>query len=194
MRILTKTKTEGITSIYFSNIQVSDKKEVGKNTPITPILEKQKPFKPFKFVQADNIRNPLNLLAFIEWLAIPAQERKLKTQKEFATEIGVNVDTLADWKKLLGFWDEVAIHRNQYFRKYTTSICYALVQRAKTGDPRAVELFITMFEGYKKNIGFTKPEIPEIPSELTPQKKAKIDALMEIGLANAIKFNNRKIE
>ncbi len=163
-------------------------KKVDKNTPNTPISKRNKSIKPFKFVQTDKIRYPLKLLDFIEWLAIPPVERQLKTQQELAIEIGVNVDTLTDWKKLFGFWDEVAIHRNQYFRKYTTSICYGLVQRAKTGDPRAVELFLTIFENYKKNIAVENLTPERI---ITVKEKAMINyALKNIGLASIIELNN----
>ena len=166
---------------------ISPYTQTKETTPITPILEKNKPTISFKFVQADKIRDPLKLLAFIEWLAMPTQERGLKTQKEFATEIGVNVDTLADWKKLLGFWDEVSIHRTQYFRKYTSAVCYGLTQRAKTGDPRAVELFLSIFENYKKNI---KVEDITPARIITDEEKLKIGkALKNIGLASIIKNN-----
>ncbi len=171
------------TQINKKKIKVKAKETV----PIIPIFEEQKPVISFKFVQAEKIREPLKLLAFIEWLAMPTQERKLKTQKEFATEIGLNVDTLADWKKLSGFWDEVAIHRNQYFRKYTTSISYGLMQRAKTGDPRAAELFLTLFENYNKKTGIEDLTPARI---ITDEEKAKIDhALKNIGLASIIAKN-----
>jgi hypothetical protein len=170
--------------IYYKQKKTQKEQEI---SPITPILEKRKPIISFKFVEAEKIREPQKLLTFVEWLATPSQERSLKTQKELATEIGVNVDTLADWKKLPFFWDEVAIHRNQYFRKYTTSVCYGLVQRAKTGDPRAVELFLSIFENYKKNM---RLEEPSVTTHITNEEKAKIThALKNIGLASIIKHN-----
>ncbi len=173
----TQTKKEGrIISPYVY--------KKNKATPNTPIFEKQNLF---KFVQVDKIREPLKLLTFIEWLAIPPVERQLKTQQELAIKIGVNVDTLADWKKLLGFWDEVSIYRNQYFRKYTTSVFYGLVKRAQTGDPRSAELFLSIFEGFNKGIVIEDMTPPRI---ITDEEKAKIDhALKNIGLASIIKHS-----
>jgi hypothetical protein len=170
-------------SVIIPEIKTSEKKKI---TPITPILEKNKSF---KFIQADSIRDPLKLLSFIEWLSIPPQERNLKTQQELAIKIGVSVDTLTDWKKLLGFWDEVAIYRSQYFRKYTSGVNYALAQKAKTGNPKAVELFMSLFEGYKQKIGVEKYETTR---EITDEEKDKIDkALKNIGLASIIE-NGKK--
>jgi hypothetical protein len=173
-----------------SKIYVKEKKEEirQKTTPNTPILKKEKPF---RFMNADSVRDPLKLLAFIEWLAMPPHDRELKTQKDFALKIGVNVDTLADWKKLLGFWDEVSVRRIQHFRKYTSSVYFGLKERAKTGDPKAVELFATLFEGFKKGMTIedTTPE-----RIITEEQKAEINrALKNIGLASIIK-NNQETE
>jgi len=44
-------------------------------------------------------------IKFAQWLATPRQFREVKTQKEFAQSIGVNEDTLSDWKKKPELWN-----------------------------------------------------------------------------------------
>lgn len=150
----------------------------------------QKP-KMFRFIDVSRIRDPLKLLDFIEWLALPPQEREPKNQKELAEKIQIDENTLSNWKKTLRFWDEVAIRRNQNFRKYTSSIYFSLAKKAReTGDPRAVELFAKMFEGFTDKIK-VEDEPPE--TEFTPEEKAQIaHALKNVGLASIIKMNQAK--
>ena len=157
------------------------KVKIKKITPKTPKIEKSNLF---KFIDTSKIRNPLNLLEFIEWCAKPPQDRIPKTQNEVAMKLGIDINTLSEWKKRVRFWDEVSIYRDQYFRKFTSSIYYGLVQRAKTGDPKAVELCASLFENYKKGV-----KVEDITPEriITDEEKAKIDhALKNIGLASII--------
>src|SRR3989339_787576 len=69
-----------------------------KNQELTPI-------------QADNpeffsgVKRIPEFIKFAEWLATPRQFRDLETQKEFAQSIGVDEDTLSDWKKKSELWN-----------------------------------------------------------------------------------------
>ena len=72
-----------------------------------------------------------------------------------------------------------------------SSVYYGLIKRAKTGDPKAVELAASLFEGYKKNIA-----VEDLTPEriITDKEKAQIEhALKNIGLATIIK-NNEVVE
>jgi len=176
------------------NLPIKQEKEVEKINPariklakITPKTHKIEKSNMFKFVNVEKIRNPLKLLEFIEWCAKPHQERIPKTQNEVATKLGVDINTLSEWKKRIGFWDEVTIYRNQFFRKFTSSVYYGLAQRAKTGDPKAVELYASLFENYKKGM---KVEDTTPERIITDEEREKINhALKNIGLASIIKHN-----
>lgn len=162
----------------------SEQKTAKVSTPKTPKLE---PSSLFKFIDTKLVRDPIKLFSFIKWLAVPAQEREIKTQGELAKIMGINEGTLGDWKQLTGFWDEVAIHRTQYFRKFTSTVYFGLKERAKKGDPKAVELYASLFEGYKQKIGYTN----ETPEDVTTKEVDLInEALKKIGLASLNEFNN----
>lgn len=162
-----------------------------KNTPIklkenrTDIADK-KPKNIFKHLDDTGIEQPDKLLVFIRWYALPRQLRKPETQEKLAEKIGIHKDTFANWKRRAGFWDEVGIYTNLYFRSNAPDVFYALVQHAKkTGDPRAVKLFAQLFEGWSEKIR-TEDETPE--KELDPELKSAISlAIKNIGLASILK-------
>lgn len=85
-------------------------------------------------------------LRFIEWLATPKRDRAPKTQQLFAREIGVNQDTLTDWKKMTGFRDDVFNATHQYLKSEMPEIMGALARKAKAGDVPAIKL-ATQLEG-----------------------------------------------
>ncbi len=102
----------------------------------------------FEHINHSSVQQPLNLQKFIEWIALPRTLRKPKTQKDFAMSIGVNQDTLSDWKKLPNFWKEVNLYHRLYFRSHTADVLNGLLQMAKTGRAAEVKLFLEYFEGY----------------------------------------------
>ena len=145
----------------------------------------------FRFLDSSRVQTPLTLLGFVRWNVVPESERGHfglpPLQKDFAQIHGVSPDTLSNWKRLSGFWDEVALHRNNDFRRFTSEVYYGLVKRAITGDPRAVELFAKLFEGYSEKVR-VENETP--PKELSPEEIEKVKhALYNIGLKTIIKEN-----
>lgn len=145
----------------------------------------------FCFIDATRIHNPPLLLEFVRWNVIPPSARAEYgvpiTQKDFAERYEVSVDTLSDWKRLPLFWDEVALHRKNDFRRFTSEVYYGLVKRAKTGDPRAVELFAQLFEGFSEKVR-VEDETP--PKELSPEEVEKVrHAIYHIGLKAIVKRN-----
>ena len=144
----------------------------------------------FKFIDHSKVREKLKFLDFIDWIALPNAIRKPKTHQEFAELFGLSKDTLTDWKNLTGFWDEVKARRDILFRKYSSEILYGLVKVAKTGNPRAVELFARFFEGYNDKV-----QIREEPPlrKLTIAEKEKLKrAFTNAGFAALIKQDTGK--
>lgn len=129
----------------------------------------------FKFVDSTSVHDPVKLLDFIEWNAAPRDLKKIKTQGQFAKSFGLHIDTLTDWKKLDGFWDEVKSKRDQSFRSHSTEIIHALAKRAMSGNSKAVELWLKLFEGYDEHIKVTN--LPQ-ESALTEERKAEIAKAM----------------
>ncbi|MCX6739423.1 MAG: hypothetical protein NT098_05260 [Candidatus Parcubacteria bacterium] len=133
----------------------------------------------FRFIDPSAVEDREILFDYLEWIAHPRKERKPQTQKEFAENHGIHYNTVTTWKWLPGFWDEVKIRRDVIFRKYTTEILYALMERAKTGSVREVELFVRLFEGYSDKVEIEN----RVPTELSEEKLAEIrQAVHNIGM------------
>ncbi len=136
----------------------------------------------FKHLDVSGIEQPDKLLDFVRWYALPRQLRNPETQEKLSEKIGIHKDTFANWKRRAGFWAEVDVYTNSYFRSHAPDIYYALVQYAKkTGDPRAVKLYAQLFQGWSEKVR-TQDETPESP--LDEELKAQIThAIHNIGLA-----------
>jgi hypothetical protein len=142
------------------------------------------PISRFKHLDSSGISEPPKMLDFVLWLAIPKSLREPRTHRLFAEKIGVNIDTLTDWKKRRGFWDEVYTSHTQYIRRFTSDISYGLVQQAKTGSEREVRLYMELFEGFSKKVR-VQEEVPT--SKISVEdKKILSEALHKIGLASLI--------
>lgn len=129
----------------------------------------------FRFVDADRVQDPLKLKVFIDWIVLPSKLRVPKTQKLFAKQIGVNQDTLTDWKKLNGFWNEVKQEQQHHFQEQVSDVLYGLTKRAKEGNPVAVKLFLQYFCGFSE-----KQTFKEEPSrELTKEQEEELTASLK---------------
>lgn len=151
-------------------------------TPKKTDIADKKQKKLFRHLDDIGIEQPDKLLVFIRWYALPRQLRKPETQEKLSEKIGIHKDTFANWKRRTGFWDEVGVYTNLYFRSHAPDVFYALVQHAKkTGDPRAVKLFAQLFEGWSEKIR-TEDETKE--TELDVKLKEEIThAIHNIGLS-----------
>lgn len=139
----------------------------------------------FVHLDASGIERSEKLLEFVRWYALPRKLRRPETQEGLAEQIGIHKDTFANWKRRTGFWDEVAIYSNKYFRSHAPDVFYALVQHAKkTGDPSAVKLFAELFEGFGKKIEVrnTTPKMTYEPHELEAIRLA----MKNVGLASLL--------
>jgi len=142
----------------------------------------------FRYLDTVGISEPRKILDFVRWLSIPKPLREPKTHQLFAEKIGVSIDTLTDWKKRRGFWDEVYSSHAQYIRRFTSDISYGLVQRAKTGSEREVRLYMELFEGFSKKVRVQEEVLPYKQS--VDQRKILSDALHNVGLASLIATEN----
>ena len=179
----------------------ASKSQVVKPTPakvVSPISKAPKPVKTtqkgkadiadkkakklFRFLDDSGIEQPDKLLDFVRWYSLPRQLRKPETQEKLSEKIGIHKDTFVNWKRRLGFWDEVDLYSNNFFRSHAPDVYYALVQFAKrTGDPRAVKLYAQRFEGWSEKI---RTEDETSDRELDPELKAQIShAIHNIGLS-----------
>jgi len=177
MRVKTKAKSRSKPS----------RKKTKEKTPKTPIKTISEAPSSFQFLNYKGLRDYGKIRAFIEWCALSKDDRKPEKQVEFAKLIGVNVDTLSDWKKRTGFFDEVDAIRDQRFRKYITDLDYAMVQAGLRGNPKAAELFYKRY-GYlvERSIVEHQPDYDERESEITKR------ALTNIGLAGLLKELERE--
>ena len=166
------------------NVKKDKKKEerVSENSEIkTPSL--------FKFIQADGVGNKLLLLSFIKWIAHPKSIRMPKTHIEFGAKFGVSIDTLTDWKKLIGFYDEVSMYHYDIMRRFTPEVANGIAKAAIKGNPKAQELYYKIFEKFSDKISF-KDET--LPIEIEPREQEAIDrALRNIGLASIIQKSKK---
>jgi nitrogen regulatory protein PII len=79
---------------------------------------------------------------FIIFCATPRVLREIKTQREFAKKFGVNEDTLTDWKKVPGFLERVRRVILEREQEELPNVIDALREKAETGDPGAVKLWL----------------------------------------------------
>lgn len=186
-----KEKTVGRKSIpvlVFSNKE-NKKKNIGKVYNKRSENSEKLEANLFRFIDASRIVEKDKLLSFVKWFGIPKEVKKLKTQSEFATAFGLNIDTLTSWKKLVGFYDEVEIYHLNEMKRFMADIGMAIVKSAKKGNPKSAELFLKYYMDWSEKIKI-KDETPE--RIITNDEKAKIDhALKNIGLATIIKNNER---
>lgn len=79
---------------------------------------------------------------FIRFCATPRVLREIKTQREFAKKFGVSEDTLTDWKKIPEFFDRIRRIILERELEELPNVIDALREKAETGDPGAVKLWL----------------------------------------------------
>lgn len=67
---------------------------------------------------------------FLYWMATPIDLRTEKTQKEFALRIKVAQETLVEWKKREGFYEELNRIRISIFSERASNVLRAVERRA----------------------------------------------------------------
>ncbi|NLZ96512.1 MAG: hypothetical protein GX926_00725 [Candidatus Magasanikbacteria bacterium] len=97
------------------------------------------------------LRHNFEYHKFILWIALPKELRKPNTQVELSKHFGVGQDTLSEWKKRTGFWEEVARQRKEWSKEKTSDIIYALYKRIiETGNAAEVKLWFQLIENWSE--------------------------------------------
>lgn len=120
------------------------------------------------------IRHDFEYHQFILWISLPKELREPKTQAELSKHFRVGQDTLSEWKKKTGFWEEVASQRKNWSKEKTSEVVYALYKKAvDTGGAPEVKLWFQIMEGWSERlISFTEKENPL--ASLTDQELADL--------------------
>jgi len=102
-------------------------------------------------IQADNpeiisgVKRLPEFIKFAEWLATPRQFRETETQKDFAQSIGVNEDTLSDWKKKPEFWNLFQKFLSNWIKERIPDAIGGLYSNAcNEGTAKEVETFLRL--------------------------------------------------
>lgn len=130
--------------------------------------EKTRMFK-FRFLEVERIQDPQKLLMFIRWIAVPRDEKSIKTHQELAKKIGVSKDTLTDWKKLPNFWKEVELYEETFFHSKRSEYMYGLVKSAIKGNPQSAKLLLQKYEGFRESA-----RIEGVSAELSEEELERI--------------------
>lgn len=107
------------------------------------------PKTPKKNGKERSLKHPLEYERFITWCALPEPFREPKDHQQLAGVLGVHIDTLTDWKKREGFWDEVHNLSKKWGREKTPNAMAAFYRElVRVGDAARMELWLRWFEGY----------------------------------------------
>ena len=145
----------------------------------------------FRYIDVSGIKELHKLLMFIQWIAIPRDEKGVKTHTEFARRFGVSKDTLTDWKKLPHFWKEVDLYRDPFFHSKVSEYMYGQVKSAIKGNPQSAKLLLQKYEGFREGT-----RVEEVSPELSEEAMKMIDTAAGnwLGLFNRIREENRRLK
>lgn len=92
-----------------------------------------------------NIQRVPEFMRFAKWCGTPKRLRQPSTQKELAEEIGVNQDTLTDWKNHPDFWPLVKETVVNWLREKVPDVLGGLYEKAANrGSAKEVEFFLRL--------------------------------------------------
>lgn len=90
----------------------------------------------------------VNQLKFIEWLALPKQDRKPETVELLAEQLGINAVTLYRWKKQDGFQDAVNTLARTTVGARLPEVYGALLREAEKGSFQHIKLTLELSGDY----------------------------------------------
>ena len=101
---------------------------------------------------------------FAEWLAVPKNMREPKTQKELASVLDVEPETMSRWKNDQGFQDLVFEKARGRLEAELPDFMQVIVDKAKAGNFQFVKLALELTNKHSDKIT-VKPEVPVIGIE-----------------------------
>ena len=101
---------------------------------------------------------------FAEWLAVPKNMREPKTQKELASVLNVQPETMSRWKQDQGFRDLVFEKARERLEVELPDIMQVIVDKAKAGNFQFVKLVLELTNRHSDKITI-RPEVPAIGIE-----------------------------
>lgn len=126
------------------------------------------------------IRKQPEYLLFLQFSATPSvlwgEIWDVTSQAEFAKKIGVGEDTLSDWKRVPGYYDDVVQLNKQFFKARIGNVMLAL--ETKSLDPNKVNgndvrILATYAEAYSDRVETDHILPPEVQEAL-----AKVAAVL----------------
>lgn len=101
----------------------------------------------------DHVKLVSEFMQFASWASLPRAQRTPKTQKEFARQIGVSQDTLADWKRHPQFWNVTRHFLSIWMQERVPDVLHGLYKNARaTGSAKEVEAFLRVAGGFGGSI------------------------------------------
>ena len=93
------------------------------------------------------LKNPAKYMTFVLFTSVPEIYRNdvtgATTQQALAKLLRVNNNTLTEWKKVAGFWDDVSDLRKAYFKDKTGDVIMSLYNTClKDGRGHDVKVFL----------------------------------------------------
>ena len=126
----------------------------------------------FKHIDPTKVQNPRVLSQFVDWAALPPNARNPNTQKELAKKLGVDEDSLTNWKQLEGFWKEVEDRCKDETASRLPEVMKALVDSiVEDRSPRNIVTYLEYVQDWSKKLRI-EDETPA--RNLTPEEQAEI--------------------
>lgn len=121
------------------------------------------------------LTKPQEYLEYVTFMAIPSVKRveimqlEDDTQEAFCKKYKVNKNTLTDWKKRVGFWDDVLTIKKEFFKARTANVLLAL--ETKNLDPAKVQgqdvrVLLTFTGEYTEKVESEHKVHPELQAAL----------------------------
>lgn len=109
-------------------------------------------------------------LEFIDWQAMPKEIREPETMGALAKKLGITIDTLVDWKKRTGFYEDVRDARRRYIKDEMLGTALLCLKKKilKEGGASEVKLLFQLADEFEEKSVVENRK----PSRLTEEQKA----------------------